>query len=136
MNLYLDIDGVLLDYSSGKIANYAIELIEYVVDEFDCYWLTTHCKGDETSAIYYLSKYFPPEIIKKLKKIKPTYWETLKTEVIDFHQKFVWLDDYPFQAELQVLEKFNATDSLYRVNLKKPDELKRVLKYLKEKNEE
>ena len=58
MNLYLDIDGVLLDYNTDTYAKGAIELIEYVTSEFDCYWLTTHCKGDSTPAIQYLSGYF------------------------------------------------------------------------------
>jgi hypothetical protein len=47
IKLYLDIDGVLLDYDSGGIANGAVELLEYITKEFDCYWLTTHCKGGQ-----------------------------------------------------------------------------------------
>ena len=131
MNLYLDIDGVLLDYNTDTYAKGAIELIEYVTSEFDCYWLTTHCKGDSTPTIKYLSGYFPPEIIEKLKKVKPTYWETLKTEAIDFDKNFIWLDDYPFQAELSVLENFGMPDSIYRVNLANENELENVLAHLK-----
>lgn len=99
MRLYLDIDGVLLNYSSDTCANHSNELIDYVIKEFDCYWLTTHCKGDVAPAIEYLSKYFPKETIQKLAKIKPTCWEDMKTEGIDFDSSFIWLDDYPFQAE-------------------------------------
>ena len=68
MNLYLDIDGVLLDYNTDTYAKGAIELIEYVTSEFDCYWLSTHCKGDSTPAIENLSGHFPPEILDKMKK--------------------------------------------------------------------
>ena len=64
MNLYLDIDGVLLNHDSDTKANYSIELIDYITNEFDCYWLTTHCKGDATPAIEYLSDYFPAETIE------------------------------------------------------------------------
>lgn len=131
MNLYLDIDGVLLDYNTDTYAKGAIELIEYVTREFDCYWLTTHCKGDSAPAIEYLSGYFPPEIIEKLKKVKPTYWEDLKTEGIDFDKNFIWLDDYPFNAELSVLENFGVSDSIYRVNLANENELENVLAHLK-----
>lgn len=131
MRLYLDIDGVLLNYSSDTCANHSNELIDYVTKEFDCYWLTTHCKGDVTPAIEYLSKYFPVETIEKLKTIKPTYWEDLKTEGIDFDKNFIWLDDYPFQAELSVLEHFGVSDSLYKIDLKDEDELLNVLNYLK-----
>jgi hypothetical protein len=38
------------------------------------------CKGDVNPAIEYLSDYFPEDTIKKLQKIKPTYWEDIKTE--------------------------------------------------------
>ena len=104
MRIYIDIDGVLLDYHSGTYAKGAVELIEYVTREFDCYWLTTHCKGDSAPAVNYLSEYFPPEVIRQIQKIKPTYWEDLKTEGIDFDSNFIWLDDYPFQAEMDVLK--------------------------------
>ena len=131
MNLYLDIDGVLLDYNTDAYAKGAIELIEYVTSEFDCYWLTTHCKGDSMPAIEYLSGYFPPDVIEKLRKVKPTYWEDLKTEGIDFDRNFIWLDDYPFQAEQEVLKNFGVSESLYRVDLGNEDELANVLAYLK-----
>ena len=39
-----------------------------------------------------------------MKCIKPTDWGTLKTDAIDFGEEFYWLDDYPFQAELNVLK--------------------------------
>ena len=131
MNLYLDIDGVLLDYNTEIYAKGAIELIEYITSEFDCYWLTTHCKGDSMPAIEYLSGYFPPDVIEKLRKVKPTYWEDLKTEGIDFDRNFIWLDDYPFQAEQEVLKNFGVSESLYRVDLGNEDELANVLAYLK-----
>ncbi len=131
MKLYMDIDGVLLDYENDGCADYAIELIDYVVDEFDCYWLTTHCKGDESVALRYLSEYFPEETLKKLRRVKPTNWGSLKTEGIDFDSGFIWLDDYPFQAELAMLERYGASESLFRVNLKNQDELLNVLDFLK-----
>ena len=131
MDLYLDIDGVLLDYKTDTYAKGAIELIEYVTCEFDCYWLTTHCKGDSAPAIEYLTGYFPPEIIEKLKKVKPTYWEGLKTEGINFDKNFIWLDDYPFQSELSVLKNFGMSDSIYQVNLANENELENVMAHLK-----
>ncbi|MBQ7812058.1 MAG: hypothetical protein IJZ70_06595 [Bacteroidales bacterium] len=130
MKLYLDIDGVLLNYGGDSIAKHSIEFIDYVTNEFDCYWLTTHCKGDSTPAIEYLSIYFPQETIEKLKRIKPTYREDLKTEGIDFDSNFIWLDDYPFQAEIAVLGNFGASESLYRVNLANEDELHKVMEHL------
>ena len=131
MTLYLDIDGVLLDYNTDTYAKGAIELIEYITSEFECYWLTTHCKGDTSPAIEYLTDYFPAETIEKLKTIKPTYWEDLKTEGINFDKNFIWLEDYPFQAELSVLEHFGVSDSIYKVDLRNENELLIVLNHLK-----
>ena len=51
MILYLDIDGVLLNNDPDTRADYSIELIDYITNEFDCYWLTTHYKGDTTQTI-------------------------------------------------------------------------------------
>ena len=73
MKLYLDIDGVLLHPKEDKAAEHAAELIEYITSEFDCYWLTTHCKGDAGPAVQYLSGYFPDMIVEKLMKIKSWY---------------------------------------------------------------
>ena len=88
MKLYLDIDGVLLHPKEDKAAEHAAELIEYITSEFDCYWLTTHCKGDSGPAVQYLSEYFPDRIVEKLTKIKPTYWETPRVRA--------YFCDFPF----------------------------------------
>ena len=131
MKLYIDIDGVLLNYETDTRADHSVELIDYITKEFDCYWLTTHCKGDVQPAIDYLSNYFPEEAIQKLRKVKATHWEDMKTEGIDFNSSFIWLDDYPFQAELSVLRNFGAEKSIYRVNLNNQDELLDVITFLK-----
>lgn len=131
MKLYLDIDGVLLHNKEDKAAEHAVELIEYITSEFDCYWLTTHCKGDAEPAVKYLANYFSTEVVERLTKIKPTFWDTLKTEAIDFDSNFVWLEDYPFQAEKEVLRNFAVSESLYTVNLNREGELSNVLEYLK-----
>ncbi|MBT6004941.1 MAG: hypothetical protein HOG79_04410, partial [Prolixibacteraceae bacterium] len=64
--IYLDIDGVLL-MKDGSIPDFAVELISFLKENFECYWLTTHCRGGENKAVQYLSKYYPTEIIEKLK---------------------------------------------------------------------
>lgn len=86
MNLYIDIDGVLLDYATQAPAKNVSEFIDYIIEEFDCYWLTTHCQGDSMTAIEYLSEYLPECIVRKLSSVKPTEWKALKTEGIDFTQ--------------------------------------------------
>lgn len=47
INIYLDIDGVLLT-KNLKPANYAFEFLQYVLSNypFSTYWLTTRCQGD------------------------------------------------------------------------------------------
>lgn len=133
MKLYLDIDGVLLDYGTDTHAKHVGEFIDYITAEYDCYWLTTHCKGDSKTAIDYLSSYLPPDMISKLESVKPTTWDDIKTEAIDFDHDFVWLDDYPFNAEISVLECYRVQDSLFRVNLSNENELLDVIEWLKEK---
>ena len=131
MNLYLNIDGVLLNQDSNTRADYSIELIDYITNEFDCYWLTSHCNGDTKPTIKHLANYFPSETIEKLKTIKPTYWDKKKTEGIDFDKSFIWLEDHPLESELSVLHNFGASDSLYLVNLGNKEELLIVLNDLK-----
>jgi hypothetical protein len=133
IKLYLDIDGVLLTSKQTRPAEYSVEFIDFITNNFDCYWLTTHCKGDTSSAISYLSKYFELQVIEKLNKIKPTNWTTLKTEAIDFTSEFIWLDDYPLQAEINVLTRQSKNDRLIIVDLNKTHELYRVMAILKNK---
>ena len=127
MNLYLDIDGVLLDTKHQKVPDGGKEFIEFAVSNFSCHWLTTHCQGDSRRAIDYLSNYYSSRTIELLKTIQPTKWNTLKTEAIDFTQPFVWLDDYVFQSEMDILHENRTEDSLILVNLDSPNELRNLM---------
>ena len=130
MNIYLDIDGVILG-KDLKPANHLREFLEYITDNHEVYWLTTHCKGDNKITLNYLSRFLDKDIIELLKKVKPTSWNMLKTEAIDFTKDFVWLDDYIFPTERQVLERENKLDGWIEVNLKDSgDGLLQVLKDL------
>jgi len=129
--LFIDIDGVLLTAKLTKPAENLREFIDYILENFDCYWLTTHCKGDTKPTLDYLASFLDDETINKLKQIKPTYWTTLKTEVFDFSSDFFWLEDYPLDAEISVLSEHNSLNSLLLVDLNQKDELKRVIEVLK-----
>ena len=131
MNLYIDIDGVLLTTKQSRVSDHALPFIDFVTNHFDCFWLTTHCKGDNTTAIKYLAKYFEGNTLDQLKKIKATDWTTLKTDAIDFSSEFCWLDDSPFQSEINILDKNSGIDKLIIVDLNRTDELKRVINLLK-----
>ncbi len=130
--IYIDIDGVLLDYKTGEPALHAEELIMFLTSgRYDCYWLTTHCKGDTAPTLQYLSGHFSDRVMKRLSSIKATDWDTLKTEAIDFDSDFIWLDDYPFQAEISALDCAHKRTSLCSVNLEREDELLNVISFIK-----
>ena len=134
--LYIDIDGVLLTVKNTRRPQYAVEFIDYVTSTFDCYWLTSHCKEGEKSIkplLQYLSPYYDKETIEKLKAIKPTSWETAKTEAIDIHSDFYWLDDYVFEFERKILRGFHIYDRLIEVNLNCANELIHIKELLESK---
>lgn len=132
MNIYLDIDGVLLANESHA-AEYADEFLQTVLREYPetTYWLTTHNWKGENRAKEVLAPYLQPETVTLLDKIKPTFWNEMKTEGIDFTQKFLWLDDDLWDDELKELEKHDATDNFIMIDLNKdPDQLKTILELL------
>lgn len=116
MNIYLDIDGVLLANDKSS-SNYVYEFLKYVTDEYPTYWLTTHCKGDVSYTINHLSRWFDEPTLELAKKIKPTNWNTSKTEAIDFNSPFLWFDDYIFDFEKKDLIKHNALKNWVKVDL-------------------
>ena len=115
--LYLDVDGVILN-KDGSPAKHLKKFLEHILSKYDVYWLTTHCKGDAEYTVNYLSRYLDPEIIDLLRIIKPTTFDRLKTEALDFKSDFLWLDDYLFDSEIKTLEKYGALTAWKKVDLK------------------
>ena len=130
MNIYLDIDGVLIT-NGGQPSPHIYEFLKYVTTEYNCIWLTTHCRdGNVENPYNYLSDVLP-DCKEFLKKIKPTTWDILKTEGIDFDQDFIWLDDYLMQSEEKILEEKKVIHNFYKINLKEnPRQLMEVLESL------
>ena len=129
--LYLDIDGVLLTAKHTQAAPGVDEFVEFITQHFACYWLTTHCKGDSVPALRYLSRFLQPTTVEKLRQaVRPTTWDTLKTEAIEVTADFYWLDDSPFQVEIAYLQTRGVADRLVVVNLNRPDELSTISKTL------
>ena len=129
--LYLDVDGVFLTKKNTQAAEGVDEFLNYILPRFDCYWLTTHCRGGDSSILLgMLSTYFSQETLYKLRKIKPSTWDTLKTEAIDFDSDFYWIDDYVFQAEKNILKQRNCLGRLILVDLSKEKELINILSTL------
>ncbi len=115
MNIYLDIDGVIL--KRGVVTPNLEEFLKYITDNHTVYWLTTHCKGDKEYTVNLLKRYLAPNLIKYLEKIKETNWSTHKTEAIDFTKDFKWLDDYVFPEEINILKEKGVYSSWYKVDL-------------------
>ena len=125
MNIYLDIDGVLVA-NEQSAANYANEFLRYVLEKFpnNTYWLTTHCQGDASVPIEHVGHLFEPDVVELMKRIKPTSWDSAKTRAIDFNDKFLWFDDDLFYEEKEELMKHNALDNWIQVDLhKNPNQL-------------
>ncbi len=122
MNIYLDIDGVLLANEKFH-ANYAPEFLEYVLTKFpnSTYWLTTHCHSDADAnvPIQHIGFLFDDKTVELMRKIKPTTWDMKKTDGIDFSQPFLWFDDDLFSGERQTLIDNNALDNWIEVDLRK-----------------
>lgn len=88
MKVYLDVDGVLLGQQEGRVvlAPHAKELIDFLVERFDVYWLTTHCCGDARRVIDYLGRYASPDFLARLSPIRPTRFDILKTVAAPVNQ--------------------------------------------------
>lgn len=130
MNLYIDIDGVLLTRAK-KAPSFGPQFITFITNHFNCFWLTTHCRGGENKSIQYLSLYYEPDALKSLQKVASTDWMDRKTEAINYNEPFVWLDDYPFESEINDLKNYDKVDSLIKVDLNHPNELQNITSKLK-----
>ena len=121
---YVDIDLVILA-NETHLARHAHEFLERVTNDYDAYWLTTHCRGDAQQAIDRLSLVMPPETLELAKRLKPTNWDEAKTEGIDFNSPFVWFDDELYDDERETLITHNALDNWIEVDLaRNPDQLR------------
>ena len=128
MNIYLDIDGVLLANESNA-ANYADEFLKAIIEKYpeSTYWLTTHNWKGENRAKEVLAPHLKPETVDLLDRVKPSEWKDLKTDAIDFDQDFLWFDDDLWPNELNVLERHEALQNFMMVDLQKdPDMLKKL----------
>ena len=133
MNLFTDIDGVLLgkavETGEPVLAEHATVYLEFCLGHFDCYWLTTHCRGSIDTVIDYLTPYAGSEFMAQAEKIKPTDFRTFKTEAL--FGDFIWVDDQPTAYELQVLEENYWLERWYQVNTRKnPGELRGLIRSL------
>lgn len=126
MNIYLDIDGVILA-NDKEPARHVHEFLDYVVKNYPVYWLTTHCRGDASYTIHHLSHWLDQETLTLAAKVHPTNWEMSKTEAIDWKTPFLWFDDQLFDFEKEDLIKHQVLDSWIEVDFSKdPDQLQKL----------
>jgi|SRR3989344_560187 len=131
MKLFFDIDEVLVG-RGRRPALYVTEFLKAATEKHDCYWATTHCKGEDTDdAMRYIKEILTAEAALYCEKIKPTNWSHNKTEMFDFNSDFLWFEDKPFEFEKEVLLKHGKSDSLVLVDLiNNPEHLRELIKLL------
>jgi hypothetical protein len=135
VNLYIDIDGVLLgkaDPTSSHLAlaNHAHRFLTFALNRFDCYWLTTHCKGSSEPLLDHLRPFVPDEMLPLLRRIKPTTFDVMKTEALQ--GDFFWIGDSPMASELEWLRRRGRLDRWIAVDTRKrPDDLLVAMERLK-----
>jgi hypothetical protein len=135
--LYIDIDGVLLgqDKYDVCLAKHAKEFLAFCLENFKCYWLSTHSKdGNVAGVIKALKPYCDDYFLRLAEQVRPASWVTLKTEAIDLASDFYWLDDSPLQYEIDYLKANGRIDRWIDIcSRTNPDALKEVMKMLQEK---
>lgn len=118
MNIYLDIDGVLLAHER-RAADYADEFVQFILKHWpdSTYWLTTHCWKGQNRTYEVLEPFLKKKTLDQLHKIKPTEWGDLKTDAINFKRPFLWFDDDLFPEEKEILEHYRALECHRKINL-------------------
>lgn len=133
MNVYLDIDGVLLA-NNARLASHADEFLQAIINKYpdSTYWLTM--PNDQGMSTNVLAPHLRPETVAMLDKIKPLEWKTLKTEAIDFNKDFLWFGDDIWPEELNALEKHDAVQQFIMVKLDKNHDILEKLTQVIEDN--
>ena len=131
MNIYLDIDGVILGTASPREDIEA--WLNYMLDNFpNIYWLTTHCRGGENQTELWLRDKLPTKLVKRISEhIQATNWGVLKTDAIDFTKPFIWFDDNLMLSEQQILEYYGCLSSHFAMNPKDPEMARKALDVLR-----
>lgn len=131
MDIYLDIDGVLISDSIenyGQPAKSVLQFLKFVTDHHDCYWLTTHCMNGENHVKEFLQKRLSQEAMQYVSLIKPLDWKEWKTEAIDFGKDFRWFDDDVYEEEEKMLRQYNCEDKLIKINIQEnPEQLNDII---------
>jgi hypothetical protein len=122
MKIYLDIDGTMIhDDLSDMYCKAAVGLEEFIIAlrPHDTYWLTTHCtEGDPTKARQIMKGVLPESLHADIDRIKPTVWQDLKTNGIDFSSDFIWFDNDIYANEWKKLKQCSENQLVIEVDLR------------------
>lgn len=128
MNIYLDVDGVLLE-GDGQLARHADFFLAALVRGGNTvHWLTTRCRdGNAGPVSEVLARLVQPATAALMPLIRPTSWSASKLEAIDLGNPFLWFDDQPLQFEIDELQECGLLESWVRVDLHDdPDQLAKL----------
>lgn len=116
---------------SENLGKAAAGLVEFIIAlrPYDTYWLTTHCtSGDSERAREIMKRVIPEEFYSDIDRIKPVYWDTSKTEALDWDSDFIWFDNDIAEFEWKILERCNDNQSVIQVDLRNnPNQLKEIV---------
>lgn len=135
MLLFIDVDAVLLGKKNPSdvhqtLASGCEDFIDYALNNFECYWLTSHCRGSTEPVLNYLQPYTTPSLRSKLEQINATNYKTFKTEAL--HGDFLWIDDSPTAYEIDYLDKRDWLNRWLQVNTRQDFHgLEKLLLFLK-----
>jgi len=130
MKIYLDIDDTLIQHEGFNTApaKYLKEFLQNIIVKHEVFWLTTHCDGDPTTPISYMSRYITQDLIPLIMRIKPTRWNISKTEGIALDEDFMWFDDLLLPSDERALNNAGKLNSHIKVDLyANPEFLKNYL---------
>lgn len=131
MDIYLDIDGTMIhedrwdtsDLAAAGLAEFIVALRPHTT-----YWLTTHCRdGNPERAREIMKRHVPTELYPDIDRIKPTVWDTQKTDGIDWSEDFIWFDNSIGDSEWQRFATAASGQQVVEVNLvENPEQLMEI----------
>ena len=120
MDIYLDIDGVLI--RDGRVTPHCFEFLRWAVKSHRPFWLTTRDAHGEHDGILRAFRHalgtatLAPEIEALLLAVRPTRWRGSKVDAIVPWRDFVWIDDDPLLVEVEALRRRGLLDRLLIVD--------------------
>lgn len=129
LNIYLDIDGTMIHENLAEPKKAAgLEAFIIALRPHSTYWLTTHCRdGNPERPREIMKRFLPQELHADIDRIKPTVWDVMKTEGINWSQDFIWFDDTITEMEWKRFETAGPNQQVIEVNLRdNPNQLEEI----------